>query len=242
MNNLPSKNLMIILCGGRGKRMGKITRKVPKPMVKIGTTTIINHKISYYRSQGIKKFVFCLGYKANVLKKYLIKSGNYEIFCNSGIKPGILKRIFLVKKYIKNDTLISYGDTLAKIDFKSLLLSHKKSKCSLTIVVAPIKNPFGIVEWDKNGKAKQFNEKPILNHFIGYAVISKNFFSKVDANIINLKDGRGIIESIKLLIKKKQVNVYKFDDLQLTINSPEELNNVKLNYKKYFTLDETFKK
>ena len=39
------KNKIIILCGGRGKRMGKITKNIPKPMVRIGNSTIIEHKI-----------------------------------------------------------------------------------------------------------------------------------------------------------------------------------------------------
>ena len=31
------KNIqMVIVCGGRGKRMGSITNKYPKPMIKIG--------------------------------------------------------------------------------------------------------------------------------------------------------------------------------------------------------------
>ena len=143
---------------------------------------------------------------------------------------------------LKKDTLISYGDTLAKIDFKKLILNHKKSRCPLTIVVAPIKNPFGLVAWDKKNKIKSFEEKPILNHFIGYAVISPSFFDKISNKIVNLKDGMGIVESIKFLIKKRKANVYKYNGLQLTINSEEELNNVKLNYTKYFTLDEKFKK
>ena len=61
------KNKIIILCGGRGKRMGKITKNIPKPMVRIGNTTIIEHKIKYYRSQGIHDFIFCTGYKSKTL-------------------------------------------------------------------------------------------------------------------------------------------------------------------------------
>ena len=56
----------------------------------------------------------------------------------------------------------------------------KKSKCALTIVAAPIQNPFGLVNWNSAGKVTLFNEKPILNHFIGYAVISRDFFDKLN--------------------------------------------------------------
>jgi len=233
-----NKNPMIILCGGKGKRMGEITKKIPKPLLKVGKKTIIEHKIKYYQSKGVSKFIFCLGYKSLLLKNFLSKKIKNAIFDDAGISAGILKRIFFVRRYIKVDTFVSYGDTLAKIDFKDLLREHRKSKCALTIVVAPIQNPFGIVDWDSKHRAKTFEEKPTFNHFVGYSVISPNFFKKISNKIINLNDGKGVVEAIKHLIKKKQVNVYKFNDLQITINSKTELYNAKLEYNKYFTLNE----
>tara|TARA_B110000967_G_scaffold173913_1_gene185809 strand:+ start:313 stop:1041 length:729 start_codon:yes stop_codon:yes gene_type:complete len=237
-----NENQMIILCGGKGKRMGVITKKIPKPLLKIGKKTIIEHKIKYYQSKGVKKFIFCLGYKSVLLKKFLSKRIKNAIYDDGGLSAGILKRIFFVKDHIKIDTLISYGDTLAKINFKNLLNNHKKSKCVLTIVVAPIQSSFGIVDWDSKNKAKKFEEKPTFNHFVGYSVISPNFFKKINNKIINLSDGKGIVEAIKYLIKKKQVNIYKFNNLQITINSKTELYNAKLKYNKYFTLNESNKK
>tara|TARA_B100001093_G_scaffold517956_1_gene601137 strand:+ start:399 stop:1109 length:711 start_codon:yes stop_codon:yes gene_type:complete len=236
MDTKKMKNKMIIVCGGRGKRMGKITNSMPKPLIKIGKNPIIEHKIKYYNNQGIDKIIFCLGYKAKKLKNFLIQKTSNSIYSNGGLSAGILKRIFLVKRHINEDTFISYGDTLAKINFKELLNNHKRSRCPLTIVVAPIQNPFGLVKWNSKNKATIFEEKPILNHFIGYAVINPTFFKKIGQQIVNLKDGNGVIKSIKYLIKKKQVNIYKFKNLQVTINSPSELRNARLNYKKYFTL------
>ena len=230
------KNKIIILCGGRGKRMGKITKNIPKPMVRIGNSTIIEHKIKYYRSQGIHDFTFCTGYKSKTLKDYLIKKKIKSNFSDGGIKPGILKRIYLAKHFIDQPTIISYGDTLAKINMKDLIKKHIKSKCLLTIVVAPIQNPFGLVNWNKKGRATNFIEKPILNHFIGYAVLNPNFFDSLSQKIINLSDGKGIVKAIHFLMKKKLVNIYEFKDLQITINSPEELKNAKLVFKKYFTI------
>ena len=69
--------------------------------------------LRYYQSEGIRKFIFCLGKKSKILKKFLSKKKKYKcIFSNAGIKPGNLKRIFLVKNMIFQSTLISYGDTL----------------------------------------------------------------------------------------------------------------------------------
>ena len=66
MNNIR----ILILCGGKGKRMEKYTKKIPKPMVRGRQIPIIQHKINYYKSQGFKNLVFCVGYKANKLKNF----------------------------------------------------------------------------------------------------------------------------------------------------------------------------
>jgi NDP-sugar pyrophosphorylase family protein len=227
---------IIILCGGRGRRMGHITKNIPKPMVKVGKMPILEHKINYYKSKGFNNFIFCTGYKSKIIKNFLKKKNINSPISDGGIKAGILKRIFLAQGKIKNASIISYGDTLAKINFKDLIKKHIKSKCLITIVVAPIQNPFGLVDWNDKGKVTKFEEKPILNHFIGYAVINPNFFNSISSKTINLKDGKGVVKAIHTLMKKKKVNIYKFKDLQITINSREELKNAKLNYNKYFTL------
>ncbi len=47
MKKIKATNI-IILCGGMGKRMGKFTKKIPKPLLKVGKIPIIEHKINYY--------------------------------------------------------------------------------------------------------------------------------------------------------------------------------------------------
>ena len=229
---------IIILCGGQGKRLGNITNKIPKPLVKVGNLPIIEHKLNYYKKQGLENFVFCIGYKGNILKKFLKKKCKKPIFSDGGVKAGILKRIYLARKIIDKSTIISYGDTLAKINFKDLLKQHKKSKAILSIVVAPIQNPFGIVEWNVKGKATKFSEKPILSHFIGYAVIEPSIFNYLSKKIINLKDGQGMVKAIENLIRKRLVNVYKYKGLQITVNSTNELKEANSKIGNYYTFDE----
>ena len=230
------KPKIIILCGGKGKRLGNITKQIPKPLVRVGKISIIEHKLKYYKKQGLENFVFCIGYKGNMLKNFLKKKCKNPIFYDGGINSGILKRIYLAKEIIYTSTIISYGDTLAKINFKDLLKKHKKSKAILSIVVAPIQNPFGLINWDRKGKLTQFKEKPILNHFIGYAVIEPDIFSYLNKSIINQKDGKGMVKAIQKLISKKLVNVNRFKGLQLTINSLSELQEAKTKIGKYYTL------
>ena len=45
------KTKVIILCGGRGKRLGNITKQTPKPLVKVGKFSIIEHKLNYLKNK-----------------------------------------------------------------------------------------------------------------------------------------------------------------------------------------------
>ena len=106
-------------------------------------------------------------------------------------------------------------------------------------MVAPIKNPFGIVNWNSKGKLIEFKEKPILNHFIGYAVFDPKIFKYLNKKTINMPDGQGIVKAIQQLILRKLVYVYKFNGLQLTVNSKSELKDANIKFKEYFTFNDT---
>ena len=55
-----------------------------------------------------------------------------------------------------------------------------------------------------------------------------------------MKDGRGLVRAIQLLISKRLVNIYKYKGLQLTVNSITELKEARKKIGKYFTYDEKF--
>ena len=74
------KHKVIIICGGKGKRLGHITKQTPKPLVKVGKFSIIEHKLNYYKKQGLEDFVFCIGYKSGMLKKFLKKNVKNQFF------------------------------------------------------------------------------------------------------------------------------------------------------------------
>ena len=68
----PSSVPVFILCGGLGTRLREETEFRPKPMVPIGNQPILWHVMRSYAMYGFRKFVLCLGYKAEVIKSYFL--------------------------------------------------------------------------------------------------------------------------------------------------------------------------
>ena len=48
---------LVILCGGRGTRLGKLTTKTPKPLLKIKNIKFIEYLINFYKKFDIDKVV-----------------------------------------------------------------------------------------------------------------------------------------------------------------------------------------
>ncbi len=63
---------IFVLCGGLGTRLKEETQVLPKPMVPVGGKPILWHIMSSYARYGFRRFVLCLGYKAEVIKSYFL--------------------------------------------------------------------------------------------------------------------------------------------------------------------------
>jgi len=217
--------------------MGRLSEKVPKPLMKIRNQTILEMKIRKYIEQGFNNFVLCIGYKGDLIRKLISDKdfSNKIIFSEAGSRAGILKRIISAKDLFSDYVLITYGDTYSNIDLSDLAASHCKNNNEATIVVAPIKSPFGLVEYDNNNRVTYFKEKPVLNYYIGYAAINKNALDKTPNKIINKPDGEGLIEFYNMIMLGKKLGVYYHDGLQVTFNTEDELSLAKEKLIKFYT-------
>ena len=54
---------VVILAGGKGSRLSELTKKIPKPMVKINNLPIIVHIMKHYSKYGFNDFIIAAGYK-----------------------------------------------------------------------------------------------------------------------------------------------------------------------------------
>ncbi len=63
---------VFVLCGGLGTRFREQTEFRPKPMIEIGGRPMLWHIMQTYARHGFKRFVLCLGYKAEMIKEYFL--------------------------------------------------------------------------------------------------------------------------------------------------------------------------
>jgi glucose-1-phosphate cytidylyltransferase len=173
-----------ILAGGVGSRLAEETEIKPKPMVEIGGRPILWHIMKHYHHYGHKDFVVALGYKGEVIKKYMVdycslngdlrvelKTGKVQTqgsdipdwhidLVDTGVSTLTGGRIKRLAPYIGNETfMLTWGDGVSDVDLHRLLAFHKShgKLATLTAVRPPAR--FGHLVFNGD-RIEQFSEKP----------------------------------------------------------------------------------
>ena len=145
----------IILAGGRGKRLKPITDYVPKPLIPIKNTPIIEWQIKYLKKFGVKEVIVCSGYKTDMIENYL-KMKNLGVKIKFSIEKSPLGTGGAIKKAGKRIKEKSFfvinGDIITNIDLTKL------SKQPNSIASIELQQKFGILD-TKDNKIINFSEK-----------------------------------------------------------------------------------
>ena len=62
---------IVIMAGGKGKRLKPFTDILPKPLIPINNKTILEHIILNFQSHGMNNFSFITHHKSAIIKSYL---------------------------------------------------------------------------------------------------------------------------------------------------------------------------
>jgi D,D-heptose 1,7-bisphosphate phosphatase len=121
----------VIVCGGYGRRLGKITLKTPKPLIKVKNLSVLEHIIKNLTRYGIKNILLLCHYKYNKFKKKFHNKNFYgaNIQCLEEKKPlGSSGALYNAKKKLDNDFVFCNGDTFFDINISDLIFEYFKNK------------------------------------------------------------------------------------------------------------------
>lgn len=206
--------IAVILAGGKGLRFSEETHVRPKPMIKIGNKPILWHLIKYLNKYDINEFVIALGYKGDIIKKYIKSDASLKHLkihtIDTGKNSMTAARVKKIEHMIHGDCfLLTYGDGLSDINIKKLIRFHNKNKKIGTMSVVRTPPRWGFVKYDANNIVSSFVEKSFKDENRingGFMIMSKKIFKfiKPDKN-------KEIFESNTLpkLVKKKQLLAFK---------------------------------
>ena len=178
------KCIAMLLAGGQGSRLGRLTTNIAKPAVSFGGKyRIIDFGLSNCVNSGIDTVGILVQYKPLVLNRYVgtgeswdmaVADGGVHILppyagetggqWYEGTADAIYHNIDFIDMYEPENVLILSGDHIYKMDYKIMLDEHEKNGSDLTVSVIEVPweeaSRFGIMTADDQGNILKFSEKP----------------------------------------------------------------------------------
>lgn len=201
---------VVIMAGGKGTRLYPYTNILPKPLMPIGSMTILERIVDSFRKNGCEDFRLVLNYKKNLIKAYLDeKKKPYRVsYVEEDGFFGTCGGIRLLKGNLQQSFFVSNCDVLLDIDYADLLHFHKSNQNEITIVTSlkHLQIPYGVVELETGGGISKLSEKPSFTYNMntGIYVMEPSVMDDIPPNkVFHMTDLMN-----KLLGEKRKVGAY----------------------------------
>jgi glucose-1-phosphate cytidylyltransferase len=225
---------VVLFCGGLGLRLREHAGSLPKPMVPVGYRPILWHVMKYYAHFGHKDFVLCLGYKADVIKRYFLDYNeahsndfvlsdggrNLELlssdiddwritFVDTGLHATIGQRLLAVREHVQDEEmfLASYSDCVCDAPLPRLIEQfRRRGKVGAFLSVPPVV-PGHFISSRQNGLVDSITSPKDSELWVngGYFIFRPELFD-------HIQDGDElVVEPFERLIAAGQLMTFPYE-------------------------------
>ncbi|NLI92284.1 MAG: NDP-sugar synthase [Peptococcaceae bacterium] len=155
----------MILAAGIGTRLRPLTDPIPKPMVPILNTPVMEYSVKLLKQHGINQIVANTHYNAHYIEDYFGHGETFGVQLDYSFEKELLGTAGGVKnnrQFLNETFFVLSGDALTDIDLTEMYKFHKENQSLATIALKSVKDVsnYGVVVTDRTGRILAFQEKP----------------------------------------------------------------------------------
>lgn len=197
----------VMMAGGKGERLRPLTEKTPKPLLKVGDKSIIDHNVDRLLDYGISNINVTVNYlKEQIIEHFRSPHKGVSIKCIS--EPyflGTIASVRFVDSFYNDYILVMNSDLFTNINYEDLFLHFIEHDADMSVVAVPytISIPYGVFDL-AGSNIRGIQEKPVLNYYANAGVYlfkkslldlipDNEFFNATDFIDILIKNGYKII-------------------------------------------------
>ncbi|MBL7996392.1 NTP transferase domain-containing protein [bacterium] len=226
----------VILAGGLGTRLKPFTEVIPKPLLPVGESSVLEIQILSLVNSGVTEIFIATNYMSEYVQAFLGDGSKYGIklsFSKEEKPLGTCGPITLLQEQLTEPFLLMNGDVLTKLDFRTAYNAATEIDADLVVITTEITTPFdfGNVICDGN-YIVDVHEKPNLKMEIlaGMYIMKPSIFDRIPKETYY-----GIDDLIKeMLSNKLKVGRYLMRDYWLDIGRIDDYQMAQDIYKEHF--------
>ncbi len=185
----PRQTAVLLMVGGRGKRLRPLTDTLPKPLLRVGGVPLAEATIRRLQAQGFTCIWLAVHYRADDIEAHFGDGSKFGVtisYLREQEPLGTVGAVGLLPDDARDAVLVVNGDLVSSIDFGSLVDQHKSTGAVATIgAVAHITElPFGVVR-ESDGILSGIDEKPVREDLVasGVTVLARRAIEHVSPEV-----------------------------------------------------------
>ena len=236
LNTRAHNNTVVVMAGGLGSRLGKLTQNCPKPLLSVGGRPVLETIVLTFKTYGFTKFIFSVNYKAEMIEDYFKDGSALGVqieYLHEEKRLGTAGPLGLISNKPRDSFIVINGDVLTRVNFEHFLEFHLEQNVVATMGVREysIQVPYGVVE--TNGSALLgICEKPVHRHYVstGMYVLKPDVLNYVRYNeYLDMPD-----LFARILGDKCKAAVFAVQEYWLDIGQRADLETAEATYKESF--------
>jgi NDP-sugar pyrophosphorylase family protein len=164
----------VILAGGRGARLRPFTVVIPKPLVPIDETPILEILVRQLKAQGFDRITLCVGYLSALIQAYCGDGSAWDVeldYVREAEPLGTAGCLGQLDDLTEDRILVVNGDTFTDLDMAEAYREHDPADAATVCANRrSVPTEFGVLEADGDGRLKAYVEKPEMTYDVSMGV------------------------------------------------------------------------
>ena len=214
----------VIQAGGMGTRLRPYTLVLPKPLMPVSGTPVIEMLLKWLRRNGASDTYITTGYLGHLIKALCGDGSQWDMNINYSEEPqplGTVGALTLLDDYLDETFMVLNGDLITDLDIASFRSFHKSHGGLLTVGTTSkdVNIDLGVLDITDN-EIIAFKEKPTLNYSVSMGIY---FMEPGILDFIPKGVPFGVDNLIHAMLEKgEKVHSYHHDGMWMDIGRPED--------------------
>ena len=218
---------VIVMAGGRGQRIESIDSALPKALLPIGNSCLLDLLIAELKKAGATEVIICAGYLANKIQNHLNATGSTIVLIKEDEPLGTAGALGNIKHLLKHNFMVVNCDIIGNFSYSAFFSHHLNSSCFASAGIKLVDHTlnFGLVSLSPDGSIESVVEKPswkrpVLTGIYAFQKQMVEMFLKENTRV-------DMPDFIKIIIEHfGPIQSFEHQGIWLDIGTPEDYKKI----------------
>ncbi len=155
---------VLVMAGGRGRRLDPLTAFLPKPLVPVGDRPILEHVLAGLSRHGVAEATLAVGHLAALVEAYFGDGRRFGLrlrYLREERPLGTAGAVGLLAPF-DGPLFVTNADILTDLELPAMLDRHRRAGAAATVAAVETRGrqPTAVIETDAEGRIVGYAEKP----------------------------------------------------------------------------------